>query len=215
VTKAQSFTDREYLLTSSILINSLQHMMSMSRKIPWVPKIIHNLSIGDYILFSIYGEFSMTEYDPDFSLGTYFSTICKEERHLASAASSSPLADAEAHRTITLHFQRDAENIAATCGIWNLKPAGEIGIQAVTSAIPTLIFEGEFDPITPTEWGKSVAEGLSSAYSAEFPGMGHGVLGTDRDGCSNQIAGAFLESPHQAPDTSCTGDIAVNFAVKN
>lgn len=80
--------------------------------------------------------------------------------------------------------------------------------QAVESDIPTLIFSGEFDPITPPTWGQLAAETLSKSQFLAFPGFGHGVLDSGIDGgaCSRQIVTDFLADPELPVDASCVSD---------
>ncbi len=41
------------------------------------------------------------------------------------------------------------------CKIWNVPAAPAVENQAVTSDVPTLVFSGEFDPITPPAYGQA------------------------------------------------------------
>jgi pimeloyl-ACP methyl ester carboxylesterase len=76
----------------------------------------------------------------------------------------------------------------------------------VTSEIPVLLLSGEFDPVTPLEFGHSVARSLSQSYVFDFPGMGHWVNGTGHP-CQIAIIQAFLEDPFHAPDAGCITDM--------
>jgi pimeloyl-ACP methyl ester carboxylesterase len=76
----------------------------------------------------------------------------------------------------------------------------------VTSEIPVLILSGEFDPVTPLEYGHSVAHGLSRGFVFDFPGMGHWVNGTGHP-CQIAIIQAFLVDPAQEPDAGCLQDL--------
>jgi hypothetical protein len=74
----------------------------------------------------------------------------------------------------------------------------------LVSDIPTLVLEGEFDPVTPPEYGQLVAGYLSNSYFFEFPGVGHDVLGNE---CARSIAGAFINDPSEAPDDACIAEM--------
>lgn len=73
--------------------------------------------------------------------------------------------------------------------------------------IPTLIFNGAYDPVTPPPYGEAVARNLKTAYVYTFPGVGHGALILPPDlpaaACSAQIAADFLTHPQQPPDSRC------------
>jgi hypothetical protein len=73
--------------------------------------------------------------------------------------------------------------------------------QPVRSDIPTLIFEGGLDPVTPASGGATAAETLSHGYEAFFPYETHGVQFPSD--CAASIARAFLDHPQSRPDMSC------------
>ena len=78
--------------------------------------------------------------------------------------------------------------------------------EPVTSDIPTLVFGGEYDPITPPAWGEAAASTLSQSYFVLFPGSGHGEL-FGRHDCAIAIAASFFGAPPEAPDESCVAAI--------
>ncbi|MGD8793488.1 MAG: alpha/beta hydrolase, partial [Anaerolineae bacterium] len=63
----------------------------------------------------------------------------------------------------------------------------------------------QFDPITPSAWGQLAAETLSNSFFYEFPGLGHGVMDSNR--CALQIGLQFLDDPTLEPDTSCLDNL--------
>lgn len=79
----------------------------------------------------------------------------------------------------------------------------------VVSDIPTIVFGGEFDPITPPAWGQRAAENLSRGTYFEFPGVGHGAVFADA--CPYSIMKAFLANPSAVPDSSCISQMNVPF----
>jgi pimeloyl-ACP methyl ester carboxylesterase len=73
--------------------------------------------------------------------------------------------------------------------------------EAVVSDVPALVLAGQFDPITPPEWGRLATETLSNSFFYEFPGMGHEIMTSNR--CALQIGLHFLADPTVEPDSSC------------
>ncbi|RPI33997.1 MAG: alpha/beta fold hydrolase [Chloroflexota bacterium] len=88
--------------------------------------------------------------------------------------------------------------LGSLCEDW---PAA-IELAPVTSDIPVLVMSGEFDPVTPPEFGQAVARSLPNSYVFEFPGMGHWVNGTGHP-CQIAMNQAFLEDPGSAPEAGC------------
>jgi pimeloyl-ACP methyl ester carboxylesterase len=73
--------------------------------------------------------------------------------------------------------------------------------EPVTSSIPTLILEGEYDPITPPANGILTAQTLSRSFFFLFPGVSHSVRTTNA--CPGIIGQAFLDHPTVKPNASC------------
>jgi pimeloyl-ACP methyl ester carboxylesterase len=78
--------------------------------------------------------------------------------------------------------------------------------QAVVSDIPTLALSGQYDPVTPPQWGELAAATLSTSYAFEFPATGHGVI-TSRPECAGSIASQFFAEPQLAPASGCVSEI--------
>ena len=76
--------------------------------------------------------------------------------------------------------------------------------------MPTLIFEGAFDPVLPPTLGDAIAKTLTHATIVVIPAGSHGnALGTP---CASSITGAFLDDPSPPPDTSCVASLPQPFA---
>ncbi|HEX5479034.1 MAG TPA: alpha/beta hydrolase [Dehalococcoidia bacterium] len=99
---------------------------------------------------------------------------------------------------------KDAQDVCRLFGITSTVPGTT---DPVTSDIPTLVLAGEYDPVTPPDWGKLAAKTLSHSYFFQFPASGHGELFGRRD-CAIALAATFLDDPSQAPDGSCVSSIA-------
>ena len=92
------------------------------------------------------------------------------------------------------------------CESWTIEPDDPVANEPVSSNVPALILAGQFDPITPSAWGQLAAETLSNSLFCEFPGLGHGVMDSDR--CALEISMQFLEEPTIEPDVSCLNDFS-------
>ncbi len=74
--------------------------------------------------------------------------------------------------------------------------------KPVSSAIPTLVLQGDVDVRTPRAWGEAAARTLSNGTLALVPQQGHEVW-TASSPCVNSIAEAFIGAPGAKPDLSC------------
>jgi pimeloyl-ACP methyl ester carboxylesterase len=77
--------------------------------------------------------------------------------------------------------------------------------RPVVSDIPTLIFGGQYDPVTPPAWGAETGETLSRSTFFLFPGIGHGALNAHP--CPAEIARQFLADPTTPPAGECIDEM--------
>jgi len=136
------------------------------------------------------------------SAGLFWSAMCVEEIPFEIGVPEIPeLAGVPA--ILREHFtERYAFDV---CEIWNVPPADPKENDAVDSDIPTLVFSGRFDPITPPHYAKLAAETLSHSYFYEFQALSHGVMRSNP--CALQMGVAFLDDPFHAPDSSCMNEL--------
>lgn len=93
------------------------------------------------------------------------------------------------------------DTLKTMCSTW---PAGVIDKdmkQPLVSSVPTLVLSGEYDPITPPEYGDAVMPGLANAKHVIAPGQGHGTIA---QGCIPRLILEFVESADPGSvDASC------------
>lgn len=71
--------------------------------------------------------------------------------------------------------------------------------------IPTLIIEGEMDPITPPPNAKAILPGFKNGTYVEFPYAGHGPSRSVK--CAGHMLNKFYDDPTSEPDVSCVDDM--------
>lgn len=212
-------------LDGNDLIDRVFQLLYSSETIPYLPQTIYAIADGDYAALDAL-ESGVTldgglhrrqddvedeeEFDEEFieedygdvedSEGMNLSVECQEEipfidldRAYANVPANPIALSENIHTTL--------EETFSDCEIWGVSPSGALENQPVISDIPTLVFAGEYDPITPASWAESTHEYLSSSYFYVFPGLGHGV--TEEGTCPPAIAAAFLDDPYTEPDGSC------------
>lgn len=143
--------------------------------IPSLPGMIYDARNGDY---SFLGTLVLRRLVKDefISQGMYFSVMCAD-RNLARA----------------------------TCRAWGVEPQVPENPAPVRSAIPTLIFAGEYDPVTPPSYGERALRTLLNGYLFEFPGYGHGISPVGQ--CAPAIMLRFLDNPNRQPESLCLTEI--------
>lgn len=87
------------------------------------------------------------------------------------------------------------------CAPWPATPATTADKQPVTTAKPTLIFNGEYDSNTPLAAALRAQATLSNSRLVTFPGFGHVAFGAV---CPAILALQFVENLNRSPsDESC------------
>lgn len=142
--------------------------------------------------------------------GVYFSTECQEDVpfqkrvQIERATAALP----EIFQTAALD---QADFMFDICDIWRVQRSKAIENEAVTSDIPTLVLAGRYDPVTNVKWGELAASTLSNSFFYTYPNAAHGVfLSGD---CPVNMVQAFLNNPTSEPDSSCIGEIEMEFYV--
>lgn len=138
------------------------------------------------------------------SEGMNYSFDCSEEYQLNDVDAAYAAAEA-APEALREYFISGIQSSIESCQIWGVDTASPREAERVQSSIPTLIYSGVFDPVTPVSSGDSAAAGLSNSVHVVFPTAGHGISLTDNAAgtCAKQIMMAFLNNPSAAVDTSC------------
>jgi pimeloyl-ACP methyl ester carboxylesterase len=173
--------------------------------LPQIPHAIFTAHNGNTTLLAqFYTEVGFTE--DAISRGMWYSVECNEDAPFVTARDvdvaeqsfSSPIRGADLF---------NLQGRLSVCQFWNVARASAGEKKPVISAIPTLILEGEYDPITPPTNGELAARTLSQSYPLLFPGTGHGVgFGAQ---CPTSIVLAFQTNPTQKPDSRCIASMGV------
>jgi pimeloyl-ACP methyl ester carboxylesterase len=206
VTDPMSGERYDALLTGDTVRSNVVITLYSTPIIPVVPQAIYDAYQGDYELMTELTGRSLWVVHT-LSRGMQFSVICTEdligrrpEEQLDAMMSVPRQLRSRADPELSIEY-----GVFGVCENWPVEEADSSFKEPLVSDIPTLILEGELDPITPPEYGRLVAGHLSDAYYYELPGVGHSVLAGED--CALGIAGDFLEDPTQAPDDSCIAEM--------
>jgi pimeloyl-ACP methyl ester carboxylesterase len=202
-TDGQSY---DVLLSGDQLTDDLIAALYVTEYIPALPLAIYNAHDGDYGLMARLAAWRMSLMG-GLSRGMQYSVLCAED---LIGQTPEDLLEAEMSIPRQLRGQADPElvieyGVFGTCENWPVEKADPSFKEPVVSDIPTLVLEGEFDPVTPPEYGRLVAEKLSNSYFYELPGMGHNVASASE--CAESIAAAFFDDPTREPDAACVADM--------
>lgn len=181
------------------LVNLLFQALYYTDLIPLLPALLFQVRHQNYTQLSrIYSD--LESGDDTMSMGMYYSVECGEDMAsttLQRLQASVQVLAPELRPGILASLQREYH----VCQFWNVASVPGVQKEPVTSSIPTLIMEGEYDPITPPANGMLAAQTLSRSFFFLFPGVTHGVKTTNP--CPANIEHAFLDNPTVRPDASC------------
>lgn len=197
-TKDNAGKSRTVLLNGDGFVNLLFSSLYVTPYISALPAMIVLASHGDYRIPSlIYGTLIL---DQSVAIGMYYSVECGEDVPFTSAAAVNTAA--KGLNSIIRPGEVSGQLVEfRICKNWNVSTVATVQKAPVKSAIPTLIFSGEYDPITPPADSLSVSKTLSNATRFVFPGTGHGVYMSNP--CPDSILRAFIDTPTTKPTGSC------------
>jgi pimeloyl-ACP methyl ester carboxylesterase len=192
--------DEEYYLYDYYgldLIYDLVDSMYDTPTIPYLPAFIYAMYDGEYkdafeildLPYANLPEDGYEEYtgeDVSDSEGAYFSVECFDEILFNSTAQAEAMG-AGYPDIITEILLYSVEDMFSYCDQWGSQQAPSIENQPVRSEIPTLVLNGEYDPVTPPSWAVSTAGYLSRSQTFIFPGYGHAVIDELEPVCFSQV----------------------------
>lgn len=174
-----------------------------------LPELIYDASNEEYGTFALVTGSILAQAD-SISSGMYWSVQCNEE---FSFTTPDEIDESWEEFPELGEFAAPidgSESTFDTCEIFDSGEAPDSENEAVESDIPTFVATGNFDPITPPEWGEQAAETLSNSVYVNFPYTGHG--GTADEGCAQDIMIEFFLNPEPEDiDTSCTEEMSITF----
>lgn len=205
VTNALDGQSYDALLTGDAVLGNLATFLYITQIIPVLPQAIYDVNSGEYELMTQLSSTRLQLLDL-ISRGMTFSVLCTED---LIGRTPEDLLNVRAALPPQLLSSADPEFIIeygtfGICENWPVEEADPWVKEPLVSDIPTLVLEGEFDPVTPPEYGQLVAGYLSNSHFFELPGVGHDVIGNV---CARSIAGAFINDPTQAPDAACVAEM--------
>ncbi|MGV6800693.1 MAG: alpha/beta fold hydrolase [bacterium] len=139
--------------------------------------------------------------DEAFSYPIHMTTICSE-------ANQAPLPEASAW---PLYSQDEIKADRATCEALNIHWDGRLLSGRNIGNIPALVLSGDFDVITPPEYGKKLAKDIHGIHFTH-PNEAHGIAFWSNDYCVTELINQFLELDIENISEQCADGDIVNYA---
>jgi pimeloyl-ACP methyl ester carboxylesterase len=193
------------LLSGDAVLGNLVTFLYLTQATPVLPQAIYNVHNEDYELMTQLSSARLALLDLT-SRGMMLSVFCTDD---LIGRTPDDLLNVRAALPRQLVGSASPEVIAeygifGMCKNWPVEEAAPWVKEPLVSDIPTLVLEGEFDPVTPPEYGQLVAGHLVNSHFFEFPGVGHDVLSNE---CARITTGAFVNDPTQVPEAACIAEL--------
>ncbi|MDX1991389.1 MAG: alpha/beta fold hydrolase [bacterium] len=186
--------------TGDVLAAWLFRSAYRADRITLIPALIAAAATGDVLSLEANNPIPRAELElAALGVAAYLSVNCNEEIAFSSLDElMSQVNDAD---PLVAAIGRNHVQEYTSCAIWQSGTADAVENTPVTSDIPTLILNGEFDPTTPVGDGYLAAETLSNVSVLDFPGQGHGMIFSE---CAVVLMHMFLNTLDGASlETSC------------
>ena len=141
------------------------------------------------------------------SQGMYDAIMCNDG--LREAAIASFEADRAEFPVLSnaISVGGDAEAWAQLCIDLGAAPRPREDYSPVQTDIPTLLVEGDMDPITPPPLAHVIEPGFANGTYVEFPYAGHGPSRSVE--CAGDLLNKFYDDPTAEPDLGCVDEMEV------
>jgi len=193
--------EREVSITGKDLWAGLFNALYDETLIPALPSAAQAIVDGDNAIIDLIAEdgipFAAGQHE-----GMTASVSCADRQRLLDPDEVEPFVE-EHPELEALVFLTVPET---GCREWDVaaQPKGFNELLGEDTEVPVLVMAGQFDPITPPEGSRRVAEALGTEFLL-FPDAGHGAVSSS--GCARDIWFAFLDDPSQAPGTDCMDEL--------
>jgi pimeloyl-ACP methyl ester carboxylesterase len=166
-----------------------------SALLPWM---VHQAATGDFTPLAQASVRSRLGAIDGLTMGLFFSVTCAEDIPFIDPA------QVPARTANTFLGDYRVKQQTAACGAWPRARIEPSHREAVRTALPFLVLNGQRDPVTPPEFGRRVTQAMTRAVRIEVPWGTHG----GDDPCTDRIQQAFIEKGSGTGlDLSCVDKI--------
>jgi pimeloyl-ACP methyl ester carboxylesterase len=170
-------------VTFDVVLAALQPLTYAPETTVLLPEMLALAAQGEFAPLFAANPNTTTRESEQVNAALHFSVTCAEDvPRITPELEKAALAD--------LPTRRLAEQTLSVCGVW---PRGSVPANFATpvkSDVPTLIFSGGMDPVTPPAYGAEVAKEFPNNRQIVAPGYGHIV---SYHACGPRLIATFVE----------------------
>jgi pimeloyl-ACP methyl ester carboxylesterase len=189
-------------LNRDLFAEAIRYMLYSSGSASWVPAVVHAAAAGHLTPVAERAVLYRYQLLGTGTTGLYLAVTCDEDLPFVDTAKSAAMG-----RNTFLGNYRLRDQWAA-CNVWPHAAVDRRFQEPTRSAVPSLVFSGQWDPVTPAANGALAARTLSRSRHIVIPSGGHGYDGLTGIDCVGTLWVRFIERPDpEALDTSCLAGI--------
>lgn len=180
-----------------MFVRLLFTLLYSKQSLPLIPALIDRWAQegGEELISSV--DLQEAIASPLIAFGMHLSVQCAEE---LPTVTEEEWAEAEAGVEEELLPVLSARSYLQYCASWPVAPAPVESRAPVVSSLPTLLFSGFFDPVTPPAYAKIAQESLSNSRYFEFTDSSHGIT---VEPCAVRALSEFFADPERELSLSC------------
>lgn len=185
------------LFDGTDLLNGLHSQLYVGADAADIPDLLIDHADGNIERLERLARNSVFDY---VDTATFLLVQCADEAPFTTADELARPLEHEFLRAVDLAPSINGIDSLTICDEWTTDVALPWENDAVTWDVPTLIFAGGTDPITPPAWAEILADRLPRARLVQRADMGHDA---DEGWCATTLMTAFVDNPDLLLDTSC------------
>ncbi len=191
-------------LSRDLAAEAIRYMLYQSGAASRIPLVLNEASKGNFRPLAEAAILYRRLIVATGATGLYLSVTCAEDVPFVKPTDGLNVEDTFLG-SYRLRQQREA------CAEW---PQGDVRkdyAELTRSNVPALIYSGQWDPVTPPEYGDRIAKNLPNSLHLIIPSGGHGFGGLSGLECLDEITARFIQAADvKVIDPGCVRSIRRN-----
>ncbi|HZS58868.1 MAG TPA: alpha/beta fold hydrolase [Gemmatimonadaceae bacterium] len=189
-------------LNRNLFAEAIRYMLYSSNSASWVPAVVHAAATGNLTPVAERAVLYRYRLLGTGDTGLYLAVTCDEDVPYVDTTKSAALGQGTFLGNYRLHDQ------SAACRAWPHVVVDPSFREPTRSAVPSLVFSGQWDPVTPPANGVLAAQTLSRSRHLVVQSGGHGYDGLAGVACVDSLWVRFILKPDpDALDAHCVASI--------
>jgi len=189
-------------LSRDLAAEAVRYLLYQSGTASRVPLFLHHAAQGNFTPLAEAALFFRQAIVATGSNGMYLSVTCAEDLPWIETGAGERNGQNTFLGDYRLRQQREA------CELWTRGAISKDYLPTVRSKVPALIFTGEWDPVTPPQYGERLSKNLPNSLHVVVPSAGHGFGGLEGLDCVSKLTLEFInQGSAKKLDASCVQNI--------